>query len=398
MGTFDKSGDWHGTTELTSSELTAGTFKKENPISGPLAQDSNEFDRYVRRSHKAEYMEDERARELARAWRTHQDYDARNQLIESHLRMATSAARRYVSHDRSQDDLTSVATIGLFKAADRYDPDHPSKASFATFAAADIKAELKEYTLDHYFPVRCIKTKGTRKAFFNYYETRNAVGVLPDKQMNTAQIEQATALLNSGSSARTQVTTEDVRFVDIARQGGMIRREIESSSESDDFPSLLDSIACKAPGPEKTLEARQLLGRALDAFNQLNPREQDILTRRRLDENPATLHELADQYNVSAERVRQIENNAAQKIARALVGSGNELDAYEDEYKIKPTLTAAARSAMQAKAQAQRAIETAAKPDIAKPAVSAGPDAPKPQLKRWPKPKAHAAAKPVQPA
>ena len=211
--------------------------------------------------------------------------------------------------------------------------------------------------------------------------------------MNQAQIEQATALLNSGSSARIQVTPEDVRFVDMARQGGMSRREIESSSESDDFPALLDSIACKAPGPEQTIEARQLLGRALDAFNRLNAREQDILTRRRLDENPATLHELADQYNVSAERVRQIENNAAQKIARALVGSGNELDAYEDEYKIKPTLTAAARSAMQAKAQAQRAIETAAKP-----AVSAGPDAPKPQLKRGPKPKAHAAAKPVQPA
>ena len=393
MGTFDKSGDWLGTTEPTSSEPTAGGFKKENPISGPLAQDSNEFDRYVRRSHKAEYMEDERARELARAWRTHQDYDARNQLIEAHLRMATSAARRYLGNDRSQDELTSAATMGLFKAVDKYDPDHPSQAAFATLAKVEIKAELNNYVVDNYFPVRCIKTKGTRKAFFNYYETRNAIGVLPDKQMNTAQIEQATALLNNGSTARIQVTTEDVRFVDIARQGGMIRREIESSSESDDFPSLLDSIACKAPGPEKTLEARQLLGRALDAFNQLNAREQDILTRRRLDENPATLHELADQYNVSAERVRQIENNAAQKIARALVGSGNELDAYEDEYKIKPTLTAAARSAMQAKTQAQCAIETAAKP-----AVSAGPDAPKPQLKRGPKPKAHAAAKPVQPA
>jgi RNA polymerase sigma-32 factor len=231
------------------------------------------------------------------------------------MRQANSRARDY-RHPGHEEDILSAATFGLIKAVDRFDPD---KGPLTTFADHWIRAELNEYVLNNLEPVRTITTKGQRRAFFGLNGQRQAIGADPTKPLTTAQIKKIAKALSSDA---TLVSERDVRQLDTNRMHGVsVSMSMLIGSHSSDGLEFGETLASPAPSTERQIDGRRELERVVEAFGKLDPRSQYIFEARRMaDEGQEkTLHELAAQFNVSAERIRQIEEVADRKL-RAAIG------------------------------------------------------------------------------
>lgn len=244
---------------------------------------------------------------LARRLRDEQDISAARELVLSHLRLVVSVARQYLGYGLPHADLIQEGNVGLMKAVKRFDPERGVR--LVSFAVHWIKAEIHEYIVRNWRMVKVATTKAQRKLFFNLRSMR------PDGQtLDSKQVDEIAAHLN--------VRTEDVREMEVRLSG----REMSLENQDDDEDSFAPIAYLSDEGhedPTQVLERRAedlMRGAGLDrALDALDPRSRRIVQARWLqDDGGATLHELAAEFGVSAERIRQIEVAAMKKMRSAL--------------------------------------------------------------------------------
>jgi len=250
-------------------------------------------------------LEDEQR--LARAWHDNQDVDAARQLVVSHLRVVASVARHYLGYGLPQADLIQEGNVGLMKAVKRFDPDRGVR--LVSFALHWVRAEIHEYVLKNWRLVKVATTKSQRKLFFNLRSLKQS--------LNTMTLQEADAMARELNVSRKDVLEMETR---------MSGHDVSIDPMMDDGEegySPLAYLASPDENPAQQFERKQterLRHTGLTtALENLDERSRHIIKARWLTEGEAaTLHELAAHYGVSAERIRQIEARALQKM-RAVI-------------------------------------------------------------------------------
>lgn len=254
----------------------------------------------------------EEERDLALRLRDDNDLDAARKLVMSHLRFVAYIARGYRGYGLPEADLIQEGSIGLMKAVKRFDPD--MNVRLVSFAVHWIKAEIHEYIIRNWRIVKIATTKAQRKLFFNLRKVRSRLGWMGREEINTVAKDLG-------------VTPENVMEMEArlnAHDAAFDPSPAESSDDDSNFAPAA-YLEDQRPDPAAALEDSQWKAHSEQqlktALKQLDERSMDILNSRWLAENKATLHELADKYDVSAERIRQLENNALKKLKKAMVAA-----------------------------------------------------------------------------
>jgi RNA polymerase sigma-32 factor len=263
---------------------------------------------YVSAVNAIPMLTSEREVELGRRLRTANDLTAARDLVLSHLRLVVSVARNYLGYGLPQADLIQEGNIGLMKAVKRFDPERGVR--LASFAIHWIKAEIHEYILRNWRMVKIATTKAQRKLFFNLRSMKPGFAAL-----TPAEVAQVAETLN--------VKETDVVEMEQRLQGGDVALE-PSAEDGDESVSPIAYLAADpTEGPAQVFERNQseaLRSEGLaQALRGLDGRSRRIIEARWLAEGEArTLHELADEFGVSAERIRQIEAKALQKMKQRM--------------------------------------------------------------------------------
>jgi RNA polymerase sigma-32 factor len=268
---------------------------------------AHSLENYIQAVNSYPLLSAEEEQELAHRWKEQQDLEAARQLVLSHLRLVASVARHYLGYGLPHADLIQEGNIGLMKAVKRFDPDRGVR--LVSFALHWIKAEIHEYILRNWRLVKVATTKAQRKLFFNLRSMRQGLGSL-----SAAETESIAKAL--------RVKPEEVREMETRMSGQDIGLDPSMDDGEESF-SPIAYLASPEAEPVEVLSQEQTerlqhegLVAALDS---LDDRSRKIIESRWLHTGePATLHELAAVYGVSAERIRQIEAKAMQKM-RALI-------------------------------------------------------------------------------
>jgi RNA polymerase sigma-32 factor len=289
----------------SSTALTLQPSQLAMAISNPGALGT--IDAYISTVNRLPMLSAEQESLLARRLRDDADIAAARELVLSHLRLVVSVARQYLGYGLPHADLIQEGNVGLMKAVKRFDPERGVR--LVSFAVHWIKAEIHEYIVRNWRMVKVATTKAQRKLFFNLRSMR------PDGQtLDPRQVDEIAANLN--------VRREDVREMEVRLSG----REISLENQNDDEDAYAPIAYLSDNGradPTQVLARRDqdaMHGSGLDkALEQLDERSQRIVRARWLqDDGGATLHELAAEFGVSAERIRQIEVAAMKKMRVAL--------------------------------------------------------------------------------
>jgi RNA polymerase sigma-32 factor len=272
----------------------------------PLPMPVGSLETYIQTVNRFPILTAEEERSLARRLRDEEDLEAARQLVVSHLRVVVSVARGYLGYGLPHADLIQEGNIGLMKAVKRFDPERGVR--LVSFAIHWIKAEMHEYILRNWRLVKIATTKAQRKLFFNLRSMKSGLAPLSSGDMKSIASE-------------LKVKPEEVAEMETRLAG----REVAFEPEQDDDETYapVHYLADEGAEPTRVLEAEQSqrlraegLKRALDS---LDPRSRRIVETRWLKEkDAATLHDLAAEYKVSAERIRQIEAKALEKMRKSL--------------------------------------------------------------------------------
>lgn len=263
------------------------------------------IDAYVQMINEIPVLSAEEEKELARRYVDDEDLEAVRQLILSNLRFVVHVARGYSGYGLPQADLIQEGNVGLMKAVKRFDPTVGVR--LVTFAVHWIKAEIHEYVLKNWRIVKVATTKAQRKLFFNLRKSKKRLGWFSQDEVNAVAkdlgVEPAEVLRMEG-----RLNAKDMTF--------------DAPTDDDDVYSPSMFLQSDSIDPAQQVESENWqdiqLGKLHTALQQLDERSQDILQQRWLTEDKATLHELAGKYSVSAERIRQLENNAIKKLQQAM--------------------------------------------------------------------------------
>jgi RNA polymerase sigma-32 factor len=247
---------------------------------------------------------------LAKSWREHGDHEAAHKLVNSHLRLVAKIARRYRGYGLPISDVISEGNVGLMQAVQRFKPEKGFR--FATYAAWWIRAAIQEYILHSWSLVRMATTANRRKLFFNLRKAKNKISVIDEGDMRHDQIETI--------AKRLGVTKQDV--IDMNRWfsgDASLNAPIREDSDSGEWQDLLveegASQETKLAARDEHDYRRKKLASALCV---LNGRERRIFEARRVAEDPITLADLASEFGVSPERVRQIDVRSFEKVQKAV--------------------------------------------------------------------------------
>ena len=268
------------------------------------------IDAYISAVNRLPMLTHEEEVSLAKRLRDANDLDAAQKLVLSHLRLVVSIARGYLGYGLPHADLIQEGNIGLMKAVKRFEPTQGVR--LVSYAMHWIKAEMHEYILKNWRLVKVATTKAQRKLFFNLRS--NKVGL---DAMTPTQVDDLAKLLD--------VKREEVIEMETRLSGRDIALESPTDDEDDKF-SPIAYLSSDMQEPTKVLEAEQvtrLQSEGLEtALGKLDPRSRRIVEARWLandDGSGATLHTLAEEFGVSAERIRQIEANAIKKLQKLVV-------------------------------------------------------------------------------
>lgn len=275
-----------------------------NALTLPVISSTDGLDQYIRlvKSFPMLSAEDEFA--LATRLQKNNDLEAAKQLILSHMRLVVSIARGYSGYGLPQADLIQEGNIGLMKAVRKFDPERGVR--LVSFAMHWIKAEIHEYIVRNWRLVKIATTKAQRKLFFNLRSMRRGIGTLDTQEVNRIAQE-----LN--------VKPEEVLEMEARMGGHEISLEGHGDDDGEESYSPIAYLEDPSAEPsaflaEKQSEQLEMTGLA-QAMESLDERSRRIVQARWLQEdNSATLHDLADEFGVSAERIRQIEQKAMQKM------------------------------------------------------------------------------------
>ena len=253
----------------------------------------------------------EQEKELAERYYYDQDLDAAKLLVMSHLRFVVHIARSYAGYGLPQGDLIQEGNLGLMKAVKRFDPNMGVR--LVSFAVHWIKAEIHEYVIRNWRIVKIATTKAQRKLFFNLRSLK--------KSSKRLTLEEAKSIANDLNVTPEQVLEMEGRLTayDAAFEA--------QGDDDDDTPHTAPALYLEDNryDPARLIEEEDYEEQSTtalhEAMDQLDDRSRNILQRRWLDDDKSTLHELAAEYNVSAERIRQLEKNAMEKIKTAMSAS-----------------------------------------------------------------------------
>jgi len=283
--------------------MTSDVMKMPSMVPGA------DLDAYLRTISQFPILSPEQEKLLAQRLQDHGDLDAARELVMCHLRFVAHLARSYKGYGLSQADLIQEGNVGLMKAVKRFDPSVGVR--LISFAVHWIKAEMHEYILRNWRIVKVATTKAQRKLFFNLRGAK--------KTSSWLSVEETDAIANELGVPSVEVTRMESRLSasDMAFDG--------YGSDDETATAPVHYLPSAAPDPadlvadassDKDMHMRLLTGLAA-----LDERSRDILQQRWLSDDKSTLHDLADEYGVSAERIRQLEKNAMNKLKTAIAGA-----------------------------------------------------------------------------
>ena len=274
-----------------------------------MAVPTGSLDSYISAVNSIPMLTAEEEATLAQQVKDGSDLDAAQRMIMSHLRFVVHIARGYRGYGLPQGDLIQEGNIGLMKAVKRFDPD--KKVRLVSFAVHWIKAEIHEYILRNWRIVKIATTKAQRKLFFNLRRKKKRLGWFSDEEVHTVANELG-------------VTTKDVLQMEARltyQDNAFDGHDEEDNENAPVIPA--NYLESSEPSPEQSLVSSDtkknesnLLHSALAT---LDDRSRDIVSQRWLSDDKLTLQDLAGKYDISAERVRQLENNAMKKLKSAMI-------------------------------------------------------------------------------
>ena len=273
----------------------------------PAPSPEQGLNRYLQEIRRFPMLEPEQEYMLAKRWVDHQDTDAAHQLVTSHLRLAAKIAMGYRGYGLPQAEVISEANVGLMQAVKRFDPERGFR--LATYAMWWIRASIQEYILRSWSLVKLGTTSAQKKLFFNLRKAKSRIGALEDGDMRPENVARIAHDLN--------VSEDEVIAMNRRLSGGdaSLNATIGSEDGTGSWQDWLEDESAdqaKDYAERDELELRREL--LIEAMDVLNDREKDILTQRRLVDDAVTLEELSGQYDVSRERIRQIEVRAFEKL------------------------------------------------------------------------------------
>jgi RNA polymerase sigma-32 factor len=281
-------------------------------ITLPVPVSAGSIEAYIQAANRMPMLSAEKEHSLALRLRDQGDLEAARELVLSHLRLVVSVARGYLGYGLPHADLIQEGNIGLMKAVKRFDPAR--KVRLVSFAIHWIKAEIHEYVLRNWRLVKVATTKAQRKLFFNLRSMRQ--GLAP---LSSEEVARLAADLN--------VKPEEVTEMETRLDGRDLAFEADDSDE-DAYAPVHYLAANPEDEPSRVLEAKQEergdAASLRSALASLDERSRRIIEARWLKEkDTATLHDLAAEFKVSAERIRQLETKALQKMKQAMLQSGS---------------------------------------------------------------------------
>ena len=274
----------------------------------PAPSPEGGLNRYLQEIRKFPLLEPEEEYMLAKRWVEEQDTQAAHKMVTSHLRLAAKIAMGYRGYGLPQAEVISEANVGLMQAVKRFDPEKGFRLS--TYAMWWIRASIQEFILRSWSLVKMGTTSAQKKLFFNLRKAKNKIGALEEGDLRPENVKQIANDLN--------VTEDEVISMNRRMTGGdaslnaRIGDGEDGAAEWQDW--LEDETANQAADYERSEELEKRRALMIEAMEVLNDREKDILSKRRLHTKAITLEELSSEYDVSRERIRQIEVRAFEKL------------------------------------------------------------------------------------
>ena len=275
-------------------------------LEGSLSSYLSKIKKFPMLSAEEEYM-------LAKSWRDRGDLKSAQKLITSHLRLVAKIAMGYRGYGLPVSEMVSEGNIGLMQAVKKFEPEKGFRLT--TYAMWWIKASIQEYILRSWSLVKMGTTTAQKKLFFNLKKIKNQLSPNNTGDLNTEHVEEISKRLN--------VKKEEV--VSMNRRMLGKEKSLNDPIKDESGTEWQDWIVDDKVDQELKLSHKQEFDQRKklmdDSMNILNPREKDILTARRLSENIATLEDLSKKYNISRERIRQIETKAFEKLQKAMLNA-----------------------------------------------------------------------------
>ena len=278
----------------------------------PAPSPEQGLNRYMQEIRKFPMLEPEEEYMLAKRWVENEDTEAAHKMVTSHLRLAAKIAMGYRGYGLPQAEVISEANVGLMQAVKKFDPEKGFR--LATYAMWWIRAAIQEYVLRSWSMVKLGTTSAQKKLFFNLRKAKNRIGALEEGDLRPENVERIATDLG--------VTEDEVVSMNRRLSGGdaslnaTVGSEGEGSMQWQDW--LEDTDADQAGDYEERDELENRRAMLAEAMDVLNDREKDILMQRRLAEETITLEDLSSQYDVSRERIRQIEVRAFEKLQKRM--------------------------------------------------------------------------------
>lgn len=268
--------------------------------------------RYLQSIRRFPILSQEEEYILAKQYRQTGDSNLAYKLVTSHLRLVIKVVLKYKGYGLPLNEMISEGNIGLLYAVEKFEPEKGFR--FSTYALWWIRASVQKYILNSWSLVKLGTTAAQKKLFFNLRKIKNKLNLVDDREMSYDIMHK---IANSLDVSVQNVVEMNMR---LKSHDGSLNVAIDDSSN--DSSELIDFVADHRPNQEEVLSYNETLTRRRRLFNQalgcLNPREKDILLKRRLIDKCMTLEDLSQHYNISKERVRQIELNSIKKITKAV--------------------------------------------------------------------------------
>jgi len=275
-----------------------------------------------RRAMKAELLDAETELRLAYAWRDQRDEKALHRLITAYMRLAISMASKFRRYGAPMNDLIQEASLGLMKAADKFDPDRGVR--FSTYAVWWIKASIQDYVMRNWSMVRTGSTSSQKSLFFNMRRVQARLEREAQGRGETLDMHQVRQMI----ATEVGVPLHDVEMMEGRLSGSDYSLNATQSAEDEGrewIDALVDDSEQAAETVARTKDIDTLRDWLLFAMSQLNEREQFIVRERKLRDDARTLESLGDELGLSKERVRQLEAAAFQKMRKSLEGQSREV-------------------------------------------------------------------------
>ena len=292
---------------------------KSEPMSLALISPDNNLGRYLDQIKKFPMLTAEDEYNLAKDWLDKNNTKAAHKLVTSHLRLVAKIAMGYRGYGLPVADLIAEGNIGMMHAVKKFDPDRGFR--LATYAMWWIKAAIQEFVLRSWSQVKIGTTTSQKKLFFNLRKIKSKINALDDGDLSPNQVNHIAKSLD--------VSEDDVISMNRRMLGGdhsLNAQMNKNDGEETEWQDLLtddreNQETLFEKHEEKTIRSKLMI----DALNLLKSREKDIIIKRRLTDNPMTLEDLSQEYKVSRERIRQIENRAFEKLQEAMKLKASEI-------------------------------------------------------------------------